>query len=367
MNLEDIGEVLIKHIATPEMAVEYAGYDLYTGLWDPKTVADSMKKLIVEFKEPDIIRSIFFRSPRFYASLGSKSFQQSADGLLQHPEVHSMKDTEYADYNSRPFEFILENVIPRFFSVFDRPEPYRSLALAKGVITNLASVMGPYKQLMGNVLHEENLPVITTTTVLAPFDFIADYMRGFTGIVGDARRKKQALYDACEATLPFMLLRASTTPTGVNNMLFIPLHMPPFISEKVFSELWWPSFKEMMDAYDEMSYPTNVFFEGDWTRYLDYLQDLPKYRTLGRFEYTDPKIAKEKLSKVMCMQGFYPMSNLTLLDKATCVDKAKELLDIVAPGGGYIFNTDKLNTRQEDINFENLHAVYECVKIYGRN
>ena len=53
-----------------------------------------------------------------------------------------------------------------------------------------------------------------------------------------------------------------------------------------------------------------IYFEGDWTRYYDYLQDLPKGHILGAFEYMDPQLAKDKLGKTMCITAGYDVSLL---------------------------------------------------------
>ncbi|MPN53400.1 hypothetical protein SDC9_201064 [bioreactor metagenome] len=46
--------------------------------------------------------------------------------------------------------------------------------------------------------------------------------------------------------------------------------------------------------------------------------------------------------------------------------KAKELIDILAPGGQYIFALDKNLLKARDINPENLKAVLNFVKEYGK-
>ena len=48
-----------------------------------------------------------------------------------------------------------------------------------------------------------------------------------------------------------------------------------------------------------------------------------------------------------------------------CVDKAKELIDILAPGGGFIFNTDKSLYSLAGPIADNLKAVIETVRTYG--
>lgn len=108
-----------------------------------------------------------------------------------------------------------------------------------------------------------------------------------------------------------------------------------------------------------------IFLEGDWTRFVDYLYELPQGTRLW-MEYGDPKVFKEKLGKKMVLGGFYPITLLGTGTKEQCIDKAKELLDILAPGGNYFFIFDKSALNPNDINPENYVAVLEYVIENGK-
>jgi hypothetical protein len=83
------------------------------------------------------------------------------------------------------------------------------------------------------------------------------------------------------------------------------------------------------------------------------------------FEYGDPKLIKEKLGKKHIIIGMYPIMNLKTKSKEECVAEVKKHLDILAPGGKYIFGFDKSPLLFSDINLENLCAVVETVRDYG--
>jgi uroporphyrinogen-III decarboxylase len=78
------------------------------------------------------------------------------------------------------------------------------------------------------------------------------------------------------------------------------------------------------------------------------------------------KLAKEKLKDVMCLTGLYPITLVGSGTKQQCIDKAKEVLDTLAPNGGYIFSFDKHPLSVKDVNIENLRAVMEYVRINGK-
>lgn len=79
----------------------------------------------------------------------------------------------------------------------------------------------------------------------------------------------------------------------------------------------------------------------------------------------DPKQIKEKLGDRHIIAGLYPIGLLKTESKEKCIDKAKELLDICAPGGGFIFDLDKDILSMSSANIDNLIAVQEYVREHG--
>jgi hypothetical protein len=80
-----------------------------------------------------------------------------------------------------------------------------------------------------------------------------------------------------------------------------------------------------------------------------------------RFEYGDPKLVKEKLGDKHIISGFYPVALLKTGTRQQCIDKAKEIIDILAPGGRYIFDFDKVPITLDSLNVENARAVLDYV------
>lgn len=101
-------------------------------------------------------------------------------------------------------------------------------------------------------------------------------------------------------------------------------------------------------------------------RYLDYLWELPE-NTIMRFEYGDPRLVAEKLGGRHILSGFYPITLLQTGTKEQCIDKAKELLDILAPTGKFWFQADKsiISADKDGKIAENLRAVLEYVTENG--
>ena len=173
---------------------------------------------------------------------------------------------------------------------------------------------------------------------------------------------------ACEAVTPLLIKKGlPAVPDLVDGQTFIPLHMAPYMREKDFEKFYWPTFKKLVDALYENGQSANLFVEQDWTRFLDYLLELPE-NTVLRFEYGDPKAIKEKLGHRHVLSGFYPVTLLQTGTKEQCIDKAKELLEILAPRGRYIFDFDKnlLTVDADGLLAKNTIAVLEYVSLNGK-
>ena len=142
------------------------------------------------------------------------------------------------------------------------------------------------------------------------------------------------------------------------------MHMAPYMRTKDFERFYWPTFKRYVEALDEAGVGATIFVEQDWSRYYDYLFELPE-NTMMIFEEGNPSEVKEKLGKKHILAGFYPMGVLKTGTEQECLDKAKEIVDILAPGGKYIFTLDKNLLTIRDINPENLKTVLRFVKEYA--
>ena len=172
--------------------------------------------------------------------------------------------------------------------------------------------------------------------------------------------------DAAQAVLPLMIRFGSMLPPMKGKTVGMPLHMPVFMRNSDFEELYWPSFKTLVQTLSEKGYQLKIYFEGDWTRFYDYLQELPAGNIIGCFEYMDPVLCKEKLGKVMCISCGYDVSLLEYGTVTQAEDEAKRIMDALAPGGGHIFSVSKGITFANDGKAENVKALYDLVPEYGR-
>ncbi len=89
-------------------------------------------------------------------------------------------------------------------------------------------------------------------------------------------------------------------------------------------------------------------------------------KAIFRFEFGDAKQAKKICGEKHIIGGYYPVTMFSTATKEECVDKAKELIDIMAPGGGFIFFLDKAIYKLDDSVLEKVSAVADTVREYGK-
>lgn len=350
---------------TYEAVAQFGGLDLKESQWKPKMMEQAANDLCnVLYSDVCPASTFNLRNPEYYKMLKSQSFVMGSNGFMQHPEVVGMLFEDYDYLIDKPWDCLLEKVIPRQFKTLDPSDP---IAMA----TSLAAAVIAYNSYLG-----ECIPMGMALTQKygyypgnglgdgmseAPFDYLADQLRSFTGIIGDSKRVPQKVVDACEALYPILFKKGMPTVVNQYSRVMYPLHMPTFMREKDFAKMWWPTFYQMCTEYASLGVSNTLWCEDNWMRYLDYLYELPT-NTMLIFEYGDPKVIKEKLGKKHIITGLYPITLLKTGTKQQCIDKAKELIDILAPGGKYIFALDKIIITNDSINLDNLIAVTEYVR-----
>ena len=90
---------------------------------------------------------------------------------------------------------------------------------------------------------------------------------------------------------------------------------------------------------------------------------MPAGKVVYSFEEVDPVYAKQQLGKSACITGIFPIYLLHYGTKQQVIDEAKRLIDILAPGGGYIFAT---GAGFDHAKPENVEAMFDTVKTYGK-
>ncbi|MDA8224191.1 uroporphyrinogen decarboxylase [Desulfosporosinus sp.] len=356
--------VPISNPATQDFAIQHAGLDLAECQWDLTKLEPVYDKFCQDFYT-DTYPGGSIRIPSHYQILGSTPIVMSSSGFMQHPDVVGMLAEEYDQFIASPYDCIVETILPRLYTGFNGEPGKVAMTLAKAMRAQ-SDDLAYLGAIRGKMNAKYGFAAMIGALTEAPFDFMADFLRSFKGISGDVRRYPDKVAAACEAVLPLMIKKGTLPNPSMLGYTFIPLHMAPYLRDKDFATLYWPTFKKLVETLASMGQNVQLFVEQDWMRYLDYLYELPE-NTIMRFEYGDAKVIKEKLGKKHIISGLYPVTLLQTGTKQQCVDKAKELLDILAPGGRYWWQADKsiIHLEASGPVVENLKAVLDYVHENG--
>lgn len=345
-----------------EACIDYAGLSMVKAQWTFEGAEDAYDILCRKIHTDAMPVGGEEKNPAVFKILDSQGYQVTSSGSIQHSDCVTLFSEEYDRFIENPMDFFMEKVLPRMFKGLDCDAAQRSFILAKAstAFNERAVQVGQLTQKLGKKYGFFTPPAGSSAVVRAPFDLLGDFLRGFKGISSDLRRMPEKIGMACDALLPFQIFRGLPQNVSVLGSTFIPLHFAGYIRPKDFENIYWPSLKKFIEYLYCHGQVCQLFCENDWMRYLDYLYELPP-ATRFIFEYGDAQKIKDTLGKKHIISGLYPLTYLKTATKQKCIDKAKEYIDILAPGGNYIFSFDKNPLSLNSINLENYIAVIDYV------
>ncbi len=300
-----------------------------------------------------------------------------------------MRDSEYPALIADPTSFLLTRYLPRATGALRGfaclpPLPcadagYRGvLCLAEALLEpEVAAALERLKDI-GEVfarwrprlaafdqeLENAGFPLLADRVVLAPYDIIADNLRGMRGIMTDLFKHPDELQQACAALLRVILDRLGWPVEGRSNRVLIPLHFGSagFCSLEQFETFYWPTLRQMIVAMVQRGFTPLVMTEGDYTSRLEYLLELPRGKVFVHFDATDVFRAKDVLGGHLCISGNVPVTLLAAGTPEEVRAVAKELIDYCGRDGGFVMST---RCPVDDVRPENLRALVDFTVQYG--
>ena len=374
----------------------YAGITAKEAIYDADKGFAAYRKTFMDF-DPDLIfnpafalhtpgEAIDIMDCRMIAMPGSKGIPDNHS--FQFIEAEYMKQDEYDEFLHDTTAFTIYKYLPRVFGslaplaslppIIGFLFGYVGLPMTPSFITEevltamekfirsarLLAVHGEKVRAFTVEMAELGFPVMCGGATLAPFDVIGDFLRGMRGILLDMYRCPDKLLAAMERVTPMVINSAiaGCRVTG-NPTVFIALHRgsDTFMSSKQFETFFWPGFKKLILALIEEGITPVPFFEGDFTKRLGLLRELPQRKMLGLFDKTDIYKAKEALGDIMAMSGFMPVSILQTGTPDMVREYAKKLIDVLGKGGGYIMGP---NSAMDEANPELVRVWFDFTKTY---
>jgi uroporphyrinogen-III decarboxylase len=372
----------------------YAGYTIREVMYDFEKLKKAYYKFVDEFDMdaytgPSLVfpgRALDITDHRLHKWPGHGLPDNAS--LYQYVEKDYMKADEYPALLSNPADFWWRTLLPRAVGAL---EPFKKLPLMTGMMgaplgfyTALAApdVEEAFKKMFAAgkevIKWQKAVAEISLYSLAAgvpdmrggamggaPFDSIADMLRGTQGMVMDMYRQPERLHEAMELAIPNVIRNAVAMAdvTGIP-FCFMPLHKgdESFMSPKQFEMFYWPSYRRVLIGMIEEGLVPFPFAEGRYGARLEVIKDLPKGSMLWSFEDIDMARAKKVLGSSACIAGNVPASVLYTKTPKEVKEYCRKLIETCAPGGGYILTGA---AGMNEGNPDNLRAMMEAAKEYG--
>ena len=363
---------------------------------NPDQAIAAWKKTIEHFR-PDATYSVNFTiyaMDEVLSGLDFKAMKWPGHGVpedqsFQFVEAEYMKEDEYPELFRDPGSFYLRKLLPRLagnLKGLAKLPPLETAALGyvwpsvlpaladPDVTLALETLLDTSRKQVAWVrafsefaaeLREDGYPSIKEQTVLAPYDLVADNLRGTTGAAMDLLLQPDNLKRAVNLLAPFMSAAGINGAKAKGNpRVFIPLHKGAdnFMSPKQFEDFYWPTLQKLILDLVEGGCTPYLLIEGLYNTRLDIIKDVPRGKCIYHFEGTDIFEAKKKLGDTVCIMGNMPNSLLATGSVEQVKDYTKKLLDVCGRGGGYIMSGSALIDHAKP---ENVETWMETTKDYG--
>jgi len=339
-------------------------------LYDPQKWLEAEMAFAREFPQTDVLRDNRLWGPSLDA-IGLQTYKLPGkdlppDDQFQFVEQEYMKADEYDLLIEDPVDFMFTRWLPRILGEYNgRAEPRSYMAFLKAGLAQAQFV-----QIMRNRamrLEEEcGMPQPMTGAFVAPFDALADAMRGLTGVIMDTFRQPDKVVAACDRLVEEMANFALNTADPLKRYpIFVPTHKACFLSPEQFDTFYWPSFKRVLEILTSAGYKIRAYLEGDWGPHWHHLLELPKGTIICDIDNQgDIFQAKRDIGHHQCLAGGIPDSQFILGTPEDVRKRVKELCDTLGQGGGFLIGGGcniPHTTRPE-----NYQAMVDAVLEFGR-
>ncbi|MBQ6551923.1 MAG: hypothetical protein IJL78_11000 [Lachnospiraceae bacterium] len=307
------------------------------------------------------------------------------NSIQQFIEFPILLDEEFDEFFNDHVTWRVHKELPRNSRLLKPLESFRlgrgTLGLASAVskpemremIKKLWEIDEGYKALyekkaaFNKKIEDMGYPIIRAAMGAAvPFDSYSDFLRGTLLSLEDLYANPEEVRRYIDATFEqtIDMIKASKGRDD-GKLVFMALHkgMDGFMSDEHYREYYWSHLQKIIEAIIEADKIPYIFTEGKYNSRLDCLAEVPVGKVFYHFEQVDMAAAKSKLGKVACIGGGFSPYLLNYGTKQQVIDECKRLLDICAPGGGFVFETAYGMDYAKD---ENVEAMFDTVRTFGK-
>lgn len=375
---------------------KYGGMSIKQGMYDYELAATAIERACLEF-EPDLMSpqmKMMAIGPMLEA-VELKQIQWPGHGVddnqpFQYLDREYMSADEYDDFLLDPTGFYLGKYLPRVAGAFDGLQPlanvvgdfylgltytpiYFGLPPVRQSLEKLAFASRTAMEFLGReqVLEHRlkclGFPYGRLTYCGAPYDIVADYMRGAKGMMTDLYRHRDKLHAVFDKVLRLSLrTTVARSRASGSQFVLIPIHWGPdaFMSQKQFEEFWWPTCRELLFRLVDAGLTPVVLWEADCTKRMETIGDIPPGKCIYWFERADLVKAYEVLGDVVALRGNISGSTLNTGTPEDVDAEVKRLVDNIWNKGGKLI-LDTAFGIPDEAPVENVRAMFAAAHRYG--
>lgn len=361
-----------------EFTAKYAGYTCQQVAHDYRLAFEAAITCAKDFDWDAVVANMVYVWTGLTQAIGLKYYgipgmhipKDTGFQYREPPEDNAfMKADEYDALAEDPVGFLYNVWLPRVsteISPAGSPTSYRNnLSFVKGgmAMMNYFTAFGPQIQR----LRQECGTVSAIAGIFkAPFDIIADKMRGYIGLTMDLFERPKQVLRACEALMPH-LLHVATSGADPSKSVPIGFWMHrgcvPFINHEQFNQFYWPTLKPIILEIIRQGWQVLFYAEGKWAAHLDAFAELPDAGIVFHVDQDNIFEVHKKVGHKFCLSGGIPNFMLAYETPDKVREYCKRIIREVACDGGYIADASAIMANEASI--DNVRAMTETFREYG--
>jgi uroporphyrinogen-III decarboxylase len=380
------------------IVTRYAGISFADTFYDSEKTGAAALKFVEEFRPEYLLMASGPAAGRAYDLLGYSAYKWPGSSLpddmpFQYVEGEYMPAEDYDKLINNPEGYMLRTYLPRMCSHLQglslipnlftpvemmglgiwlgglsAPPVQESLSRLSQAIDHISKSMSVAMRANAEILGRYGCPGLMGGITKAPFDIVADTLRGTRGAMTDLYRRPDKVLAASDALIPSAIhMGVGSGRTSAPPFVFMPLHKGAagFMSLKHFEKFYWPSFKRLLEGVIAAGMVPLPFVEGTFDEprlELIAKSGLPAGRTAWLFDRSDLRLVKKHFTGFACFGGNVPVSLFRAGTPAQMEDHCKRLLDDVAPGGGFFLAS---GAPVDEADPAVVRAFMACTEKYG--
>lgn len=361
-----------------EFAARYAGYTCQEVTHDYEKAFAAARKCAADFDWDAVVGNMVYVWTGLTQAIGLKYYavpgiDVPADTGFQYREPSEgdafMRPDEYDALIEDPTGFLFNVWLPRVSAdvqPIGAPSTFRNnLSFLKGGMAML-SYFGGFGTQAARLRAESGTVSAIAGILKAPFDILADKLRGYVGLSMDLFERPDKVLAACEALMPHLLhvaLSGADPEKNVPITIWMHRGCVPFISFEQFRKFYWATLKPIIQEIWARGHQVLFYAEGDWNHHLDAFAELPDGSIIYHADKGDIFEIHKAIGHKFCLSGGIPnwlLAYRTPDDVRAC---CKKIIDEVAQDGGYIMDASAII--QNDAKVENVRALTDFTREYG--